>query len=260
MKLSANLSLLYADRPLAERIHAAARDGFAGVEIQSPYDLPADVLATHLRQAGTSLVLINTPPGAGGEAGLAALPGREAEFATALQRALAVCAATGCPRIHVMAGKLPGGADPVQAREVLLANLRRAAPRAAEHGVVLTLEALNRHDVPGYFYHQPREAAAIVQALADPAVGLQFDFYHCQREGLDVDAELAAVLPWVRHVQFAHAVGRREPDPAAPAVAAALRRLAASGYAGWLGAEYVPAGDTTAGLGWRAQLERVLAG
>lgn len=259
MALAANVSLLYAPLAPPERIHAAARDGFAAVEIQFPYDLPPGELARHLREAGVALALVNTPAGAPGEFGLAALPGREADFAKALEQALAVCAATGCALVHVMAGRPPADADAHACRATLLDNLGRAAERARAEGVTLTLEALNRHDVPGYFYHQPHEAAAVVRSLGHAQVGLQFDFYHCQREGLAPAAALARLLPLVRHVQFAHVRGRHEPDPAAPEVAAGLRLLAESGYAGWVGAEYLPRGDTGAGLGWRTAYARVLA-
>src|SRR3546814_18606843 len=104
MKLAANLSLLYPGQPLAQRIEAAARDGFAGAEILFPYDLPPAELAALLQAHGMALVLVNTPTGLAGETGLACLPGREADFDAALAQALAVCRATGCRAVHVMAG------------------------------------------------------------------------------------------------------------------------------------------------------------
>ncbi|MBU4611046.1 TIM barrel protein [Achromobacter sp. GG226] len=260
MQLSANLSMLYADLPLAERLEAAARDGFAGVEIQFPYDVVPTSLAQMLRAHAMPLVLINTPAGSPGEVGLAGLPGREAEFRQAMKTALAVCAATGCPSVHVMAGRPPADADPAAVRATLIANLAWAAPLARAQGVTLTLEPLNRHDVPGYAYHQPAEALAVLRTLDDPTVRLQFDFYHVQREGLDLPGELATALPWVHHVQLARAEGRHEPDLADTAVIAGLRALRTSGYAGWIGAEYKPQGDTTAGLtAWLPAYHRLLA-
>ena len=41
MKICANLSLLFTELPLADRVQAAAAAGFEGVEIQFPYELPA---------------------------------------------------------------------------------------------------------------------------------------------------------------------------------------------------------------------------
>ena len=91
MKLCANLSLLFGELPLIERVRAAGVAGFEGVEIQFPYELAAIRLKEALERAGLPLVLINLPAGdlmAGG-AGLAAVPQRQAEFAAALDEALA---------------------------------------------------------------------------------------------------------------------------------------------------------------------------
>lgn len=251
VKLAANLSLLYPGLDLSARMQAAARDGFEGVEILFPYDLPPQALAGLLRAHGLALVLVNTPPGPRGEKGLAGLPGREDDFRAGLQQSLAVCRATGCGAIHVMAGFPQPGDARDACLQTLAANLRWAAPLAAEHEVTLTLEALNRQDMPGYLYWLPQQAADVVRAVDHARVGLQFDLYHCQKENLPLPQTLAEVRELVRHVQFAGVDGRHEPDLAAPGVADTLLALAAGGYEGWLGCEYIPAGDTSSGLAWR---------
>ncbi|MFT0545503.1 hydroxypyruvate isomerase family protein [Allopusillimonas ginsengisoli] len=258
MKLAANLSLLYPGLPISSRMACAARDGFTGVEILFPYDVEADELAYLLRKQRQTLVLINTPPGPKGEKGLACLPGREAEFMRAMRRALAVCEATGCRSIHVLAGMIEPDSKLTLARSTLIHNLRMAATLAEEADVTLTLEALNRHDMPGYFYHLPEQAADILQAVDHPAVRLQFDFYHSQREGLDLPAELRKLLPLVHHVQFANPQGRHEPDLSDPQVRAALSLLASSGYDGWIGCEYTPVIDARTGLAWRDDYQALL--
>jgi hydroxypyruvate isomerase len=58
----------------------------------------------------------------------------------------------------------------------------------------------------------------------------------------------------VAHVQIAGAPGRHEPDSGAFDCRAFLERIAADGYPGWVGAEYVPSGRTEAGLGWMRTL------
>ena len=63
MKIAANLSLLFTELPLAERILAARVAGFDGVEIQFPYEVPAIQLREQLERAGLPLVLINLPAG-----------------------------------------------------------------------------------------------------------------------------------------------------------------------------------------------------
>ena len=74
--------------------------------------MPAEAIRERLDRLGLVQVLLNTPPGnaAAGERGLAALPGREADFQAALQQALHYARTLACPRIHVMAGVQPVGA------------------------------------------------------------------------------------------------------------------------------------------------------
>jgi hydroxypyruvate isomerase len=56
----------------------------------------------------------------------------------------------------------------------------------------------------------------------------------------------------VAHVQVAGFPGRHEPVGGEIDFAAFFRRLGEDGYAGWVGAEYVPQGRTEDGLGWLA--------
>ncbi len=250
LRVAANLSLLYPHLAFAERFTAAAADGFTAAELLFPYDVEPDVLAGWLRASALQHVLVNTPPGPTGEPGFAGLPGAAAAFRDGFHRALAVCGATGCRIIHTMAGDPPAGATYDECVDTLLTNLAWAAAVAAERGIVLTLEALNHHDMPGYLYSVPTQTVAVVNQLGHPAVRVQFDLFHTAREGLDLVAELHAALPHTHHVQIAGAPDRHEPDLAYPGLADAIVALDASGYDGWLGFEYRPAGDTTAGLSW----------
>ena len=105
MQLAANLSLLYAGLPVAERFAAARDDGFRYVEVLAPYDQAPQWYADQLRAHDLELVLINTPVMSDNfPTGLAAQPGKQSLFQAAMQRAVQVCQATGCCAIHVMAG------------------------------------------------------------------------------------------------------------------------------------------------------------
>lgn len=253
MKYAANVSLLYPDRPLLERPAAAAADGFAGIEVLFPYDVDAAALRAELDRGALEAVLINTPPGEAGERGLAAVSGAEERLRAGFELALRTAGLLGAPRVHTMAGTVPNGLDAV-ARRTLLANLRWAAERAAEAGVTVTLEALNRFDFPGYCYAVPADALAVVAELGLPNVRLQFDLYHTAKEGLDVLAELERAWPWVGHCQIAGPPDRHEPTEGDAELFDAVTWLAGRGYDGWLGFEYRPRGDTSAGLAWRRHL------
>jgi hydroxypyruvate isomerase len=97
--------------------------------------------------------------------------------------------------------------------------------------------------------HGLEQAERIWSAVAHDNLRLQFDFFHIQMShGATLEA-FARLLPRIGHVQIADAPGRHEPgtgDMDYAAIFAALRK-----YDGWIGAEYIPSGPTSAGLGWR---------
>ena len=63
MRIAANLSLLFTEHPMLERVAAAAAAGFDGVEVQFPYETPAVAFKEALDGAAMPLVLINLPAG-----------------------------------------------------------------------------------------------------------------------------------------------------------------------------------------------------
>src|SRR5260370_26063764 len=89
-KLAANLSWIYQEVPFLQRFGAAAAHGFKAVEILFPYEAPAADIATELKKHKLTQALFNLPPGdwSKGGRGLAAFPGREAEFSAALDKAI----------------------------------------------------------------------------------------------------------------------------------------------------------------------------
>lgn len=250
MQLAANLTWLYPDLDWADRFAAAAADGFAGAEILRPYDHAPAWYAEQLRRSGLELVLFNMPSGDGpARSGWAALPGAEDGFRRAFDEARAVADATGCRRIHVTAGDVSGHAADAW-RAALLGNLEHALRLADGEDLTLTLEALNRDDKPGYAYHRPGEVVDILRRVDSPRLRLQFDYYHCAKEGLDPAAEVQAAAAWIGHAQIAGVNGRSEPDLGRPDLLEAVAMLPALGYDGWLGCEYRPRTTAAAGLGW----------
>jgi len=250
MQLSANLSWLYRHLDWNERFEAAARDGFRGVEILLPYDHPPAWYAQRLSDAELALTLINTPVDQDrGRLGWAAVPEAQTHFQHAFDRARAVAHATGCRRIHVMAGDT-SGLSPDACMAALRRNLDHALAVAEADDLVLTLEALNRSDMPGYFYHLPEQVVEVLSRFDSPRLRLQFDYYHCVKEGLDVPSSVAACGPWIGHVQIAGADGRHEPDLGRHGLLEGVTALPGLGYDSWLGCEYQPRALPADGLAW----------
>ncbi|MDD5247463.1 MAG: hydroxypyruvate isomerase family protein [Rhodocyclaceae bacterium] len=251
-KFAANLTLMFNEVPFPQRFAAAAQAGFAGVEFLFPYDhAPADV-AHWLGASGLQSVLFNLPPGdwAGGERGIASLPGREDEFRRGVARALDYAAALGTPCLHAMAGVLPAGADRAHHRAVYVANLRHAAAALARAGRTLLIEPINPRDMPGYFLNTQAEAHAIRAEVGAPNLKVQMDFYHAQIVEGDLAAKFRRYHEHVGHIQIASVPDRHEPDEGEIDYRTLFRLFDELGYAGWVGCEYRPRGRTEDGLGW----------
>lgn len=255
MLFSANLGFLFADRPLPDAIRAAAAAGFDAVECHWPYEVPAEDVAAALAETGLPMLGLNTRRGQAGENGLTALPGREAEARHEIDRALAYAAAIGAGNVHVMAG-FATGAD---AAACYRANLAYACDKAADAGITILIEPLNRYDAPGYHISRTDEAAAVIEAVGRPNLKLMFDAYHVQIMEGDLTRRLKALLPVVGHVQIAAVPDRGEPDRGEADLLFVLSALKALGWTAPVGAEYKPRAGTEAGLGWLTRFRAALA-
>ncbi|WP_334133944.1 TIM barrel protein [Tepidimonas sp.] len=255
-QIAANVSLLFAERPLPARLAAAAAAGFAAVECQFPYAQPAQTLAALCHRLGLSWVLHNLPAGdwAAGERGIACHPQRVAEFRAGIGPALAYARALGAPQVNVIAGIRPADVSHWRACQTLVDNLCVAAEACAQAGVGLRLEAINSRDIPGFLVDTVDVALEIIGRVGWDGLRLQFDAYHVARMGQDPVQRWRECAPHVGHVQWADCPGRHEPGCGAIDFVGLWAAMQASGWTGWVGAEYVPAdqtpGGTERGLGW----------
>ena len=257
MKIAANLSLLFSELPLIDRIVAASAAGFSAVEIQFPYEVPALRLKEALQRAGMPLVLINLPAGdlLTGGPGLAAVPARQAEFDAALREALTYAAMVRPACVNVLPGRLADGVTRDEAITTLTANLRQAAEAFAPLGIRVLCEAINPLDMPGFLINTPDQLDDLLRSVDHPNCQAQYDLYHMARQGLDVVAGIHLLAGRIGHVQFADCPGRGEPGTGELQFPVLLRALEESGYRGWLGAEYKSQRPTMHGLSWLHEWE-----
>lgn len=249
-RFAANLSFLFTDLPFLDRFEAAAKAGFKGVEFMFPYADKASDIRERLDANGLSLVLFNLPPGHWdkGERGFAALPGREDEFASAVDLALTYAEALDCPRLHAMAGLVTHGAT----REAYVSNLKLAADWAAPLGIDILIEPINTRDMPDYFLTRTVDARDVIADVVEPNLGLQFDLYHRHVSEGGVESALAEFGSLARHFQCADPPDRGEPSTRVIDYARIFRLIDESGYQGWIGCEYKPRAETRTGLTWPA--------
>jgi len=252
LRFSINVSMMLNEIGFLDRFVAAADLGFGGVDIQFPYEWDADEIAKKVESAGVQVVLLNLPAGdrSAGELGLAALPGREKDFRTGLERGLRYCKALNCQRVNVLPGVPPEGSDKETCTEVLVQNLVFALDRLGSEGIVVMVEPINGFDAPGFLIQSALDLAPLLERPALSGLKLQFDLYHHYRMGLDCSAVLRDFLPQIAHIQFADVPGRHEPGTGEIDFEAFFGEIEVLGYDGWVGAEYMPSGKTADSLGW----------
>ncbi len=247
-RFAANLSFLFQDLPFLDRFEASAKAGFRAVEFLFPYDFPKQEIVARLKANGLTQALFNLPPGdwSKGERGLAAMPGREAEFEAAMKTALDYAKATGCKRVHAMPGLRHHGAE----RKTYIANLRKGARMAADAGVDVIIEPINTRDIPGFFLNTTAEARAVIFEVGEKNLGLQFDLYHRAIQEGDVAMAIREFGHLAKHYQIASPPDRGEPDDGELNYRFLFQEIDKTGFDGFVGCEYKPRGDTLAGLKW----------
>ena len=254
-KLAANLSWIYQEVPFLQRFGAAAAHGFKAVEILFPYEAPAAEIAAELKKHKLTQALFNLPPGhaSKGERGLAALPGREEEFAAAIDKALDYAQVLECRTLHVMSGMIAPGADVKAMHRTFVSNLKKICDRTAKNGLTIVLEPINHRDSPGYFTNTTDQVKAIIEEVGAPHLRLQLDLYHLQVTEGDLQKRMERLFPITSHVQIAGNPDRNEPDIGEVNHLYLLDVLDRLGYDGYVGLEYKPRTTTGAGLGWAAK-------
>lgn len=257
-QFAANLSMLFTEVPFAQRFARAAQAGFKAVECQFPYELPAAEVRALLEGNGLTMVLHNLPAGdwAAGDRGIACDPSRVDEFRAGVAKAIDYATTLGVKKINCLAGKPPAGVTDAQARQTLVANLRFAAAELGKQGIALLVEPINTYDIPGFWLDSTAKAIDVLDEAGVSNAFVQYDIYHAQRMEGELAGTLQKNLSRIGHIQIADNPGRNEPGSGEINFAFLFDFIDRIGYTGHIGAEYKPAAQTEAGLGWMNALQK----
>lgn len=238
---------------MLDAIRAAKDAGFAAVEVHWPYITHALEVALVLEELGIPLISLNTVGGdlANGDFGLSAIPGRTEDARANIDKAFAYAVDVSARYVHVLAGKAAGE----EARDTFIENLRYAAAKGHEYDVGVLIEPISRETQPDYYLTHVDQAAAIIRDVGEPNVKMLFDCYHVQLTEGDLLERIRVHQDIIGHIQIAAVPDRTEPDRGEVDYPTLLRQIDGLGYSGFVGAEYKPAGRTSEGLGWLAEID-----
>jgi len=253
MLFAPNLSLLWADLPLADRFECAARAGFGAVELWWPGTAAAQELPGLTSRWNLRLALLNFDAGdlAAGDRGLAADPRRRDQLRASVPAALQIARSCGCERLNLLIGLRQERYSLDSQLECARDNVTWAADQAARMGCAVMIEAINPLDNGPYLLTTTAAAAAFITQVARPNVRLQYDVYNMQRTEGEITATLDTYWHLISHIQIADVPGRHEPGTGEINYRFVLDHIARKGYQGAIGLEYRPsAGSAEGSFGW----------
>jgi hydroxypyruvate isomerase len=121
------------------------------------------------------------------------------------------------------------------------------------------VEAINSVDTPGFPVDTSARAMAVIGAVEAPNVRFLADLYHLAKMGEHVTDTLHRYRGAIAHVQVADPPGRGAPGTGTLEFGPLFAQLAADGYDGWVGLEYVPsdASDSAGSFGWLPEQDSI---
>lgn len=251
LKWSANLTMLFKEKPFLERLQAAADAGFRAVEFMWPIGVDLDALEAARAASSVEVVLFNVDSGdvPAGERGF---PNDPAKREWWRERALVAIELAGrfggCSRINVQAGNEVPGLSRAEMFDCLAENLAWALEQTPN--ITFFLEPLNRFEHTRYILGRTADALEIITRLNHPRLKLQFDVYHTQRTEGNLTKLIQTHFAHIGHIQIADSPARNQPGTGEINWKYLLGQIEALHYDGYIGLEYNPAPDTLGSFGW----------
>ncbi len=260
MRYDVNISILFPDLPLLDRPAAVVEAGFEAAESWWPFDAAVpggrevDDFVDAVAAADIELVMLNLDlgdPGLG-QHGLLGVASEQQRFRDNLDVVIEIVRRLGCIVVNSHFGNLTKD-EPGQPFRTATENLTYAAPRLAEVGALLVVEALNPTDFPRYGLDRTSAAVELAKQASEAGgvpVKILFDLYHVQRGEGDLIARARAHFDDIGHIQVADVPERSRPGTGEIAVDRVLREFDELGYRGYAGLEYHPSADPAATFAW----------
>src|SRR5215831_10001377 len=119
-------------------------------------------------------------------------------------------------------------------------------------GALVLVEAINSVDAPAFPIDSSAAAMAVIDKVPAANVAFLADLYHLARMGEDLATTLTACRDRIGHVQIADSPGRGAPGTGTLDFEPLFAQLAAQGYAGRVGLEYLPLdpSDSSTSFSW----------
>jgi len=228
-----------------EKAAKAARLGYDGVElmVRDPAGLDWPAVKATLDANGLGVGQIVTGELFGAD-GLGLITSDDDLHRRTVARLKAIVDLAAYLGTIVNIGRSRGRLDWLDANErtwdVAMSKLREVVAYAAERGVRIAVEPINRYEA--YFIHTTADGLRMIADLGFNNLGLMLDVYHMNIEDPSIEASLASAGDRLWHVHIADSNRCYPGSGHLPfdAIFATLRKM---GYEGYVSAEILPQPD-----------------
>jgi sugar phosphate isomerase/epimerase len=228
-----------------EKAAKAARLGYDGIElmVRDPAGLDWPSVKSTLENAGLEVPQVVTGELFGTD-GLCLVTADEDLHRRAEERTRAVIDLAAYLGAMVNIGRLRGQlkflGDVPDAWEIAIKRLQSVMAYAADRGVKITLEPINRYETD--FIFSAADGMRVVEALGCDNVGLMLDVYHMNIEDASIEEGLRSTGDRLWHVHIADS-NRRYPGTGHLDFESIFATLEDMGYQGYISAEILPLPD-----------------
>jgi hydroxypyruvate isomerase len=236
-RFAVNVEMWWTKLPFLDRIRQAAELGFPAVEFW-PFqnkDLPAIAkLCEELKIEVSQFTAWGFSPGMNN-------PKNEDDFVATIEEACQAAKVVKARKMCVVAGDNQPGMTQDQMLAQVTKALKRAAPVAEKHQVMLILEPMNgRVDHPGHCLYGSTDALRICREVDSPMVKINWDLYHMQITEGDLCGHMREGFDQIGYLQLADHPGRHEPGTGEIHYNRVLKEAFDLGYRDYVGLECSP--------------------
>lgn len=243
LKPSVCIDAVFEGVPVAEAIHKVRASGIEAFEFWGWWDRDLATLKTARDEAGLEISACCTK--------FISLvdPAQRDQYLEGLEQSIKVAREINCKTLISQVGDAVDGVRRAKQHEALVQGLREAASMLESSGITLVIEPLNELiDHPGYYLVQSEEAFQIIDQVGSPNIKVVFDIYHQQISEGQLIANITANIEKIAHFHAAGNPGRNEITRGELHYPSIFDAIASAGYSGFVGLEYWPCGDASAGL------------
>jgi hydroxypyruvate isomerase len=236
-RFAVNVEMWWTKLPFLERVAQAAAFGFPSIEFWPTAGKDLDALHRLCQEKNIEIAQFTAwgfNPGMND-------PKNHDAFVKAVEESCKIANRLKCRKMTVVGGNDQPGMTQEQMHENIITALKRAAPVAGEHQVMLILEPMNiRVDHKGHCLYGSVAPVRICREVNSPWVKINWDLYHMQISEGDLCGRLKDGFDQMGYLQLADHPGRNEPGTGEVHYNRVLKHAYDLGYRDFVGLECRP--------------------